>query len=104
MFGITDKSFRMLLEAVAGIPEIDKAGIYGSRAMGNHKKGSDIDIVVYGEKITPGIILKLKTRLEQELPIPYFFDLTHYESITSPDLKKHIDTFGKPFYKRGDLV
>jgi predicted nucleotidyltransferase len=98
MFGIVPKSYELILKALSEFDEIEKAAIYGSRAMGNFKQGSDIDLAIFGNKITPETLLKLKTKLEQELPIPYYFDLTHYETISNSELKKHIDEFGKVFY------
>lgn len=98
MFGILAKSYALILKTLSEFDEIEKAAIYGSRAMGNFKPGSDIDLVIFGNKITPETIIKLKTKLEQELPIPYYFDLTHYDTLINSDLKKHIDDFGKVFY------
>jgi len=98
MFGIAPKSYELILKTLSEFEEIEKAAIYGSRAMGNYKPGSDIDLVIYGNKITPETLLKLKTKLEQELPIPYYFDLNHYETVSNSELKKHIDAFGKFFY------
>ena len=40
-------------------PEIDKASIFGSRAKGNYKNGSDIDIALYGKKITLDTVTSL---------------------------------------------
>ena len=102
MFGISPKSYELILSTISSIPEIEKAAIYGSRAIGNYKKGSDIDVVLFGNNLTQEILLKLKVKLEHELPIPYFFDLTHYESISKPELKKHIDDFCKLIYSSGN--
>ncbi|MBT3385174.1 MAG: nucleotidyltransferase domain-containing protein [Prolixibacteraceae bacterium] len=98
MFGIAPKSYKLIMYAISEFEEIEKASIYGSRAIGNFKQGSDIDIVLFGKKITQEIVLKLKVKLEHDLPIPYFFDLTHYESISNLELKNHIDSHGKIFY------
>lgn len=98
MFGIAPKSFELILKTISEFKEIEKAAIYGSRAMGNFKQGSDIDLAIYGVNISAETVIKLKTRLEQELPIPYYFDLTQYETISNSELKKHIDEFGKLFY------
>ena len=98
MFGILHKSYQMLLKTLSEFDEIERAAIYGSRAMGNYKTGSDIDLVIYGNRITTDVIFKLKIRLEQDLPIPYFFDVTHYESLLNQKLKDHIDEFGKIIY------
>ena len=98
MFGISDKTFDLIVKTLAEFAEIEKAGVYGSRAVGNFKNGSDIDLVLFGDNISEDTLLKLKTRLEQELPIPYYFDVTHYEKISNPGLKKHIDEVGIVFY------
>lgn len=98
-FGITPKSYTLIQNAFSKFPEIEKVLIYGSRSMGNHKPGSDIDLAVFGRNITAESILKLKTMLEQKLPVPYYFDITHYETISNSALKAHIDEFGKLFYQ-----
>ncbi|MFW5830953.1 MAG: nucleotidyltransferase domain-containing protein [Prolixibacteraceae bacterium] len=98
MFGIKPKSFQMILSALSEFREIEKAGIYGSRALGTYKPGSDIDLVLYGNKITEDTILKLKVKLEHELPIPYYFDLIHYQTISNLNMKQHIDEQSKVFY------
>jgi uncharacterized protein len=98
MYGIPAKSFQLILDAFSGFEEIEKAGIYGSRALGNFRNGSDVDVVVYGEKISDETLLKLKVKLEHELPLPFYFDLTHYETIQNPELKEHIDMFAQIIY------
>ena len=98
MYGISAKSFQLILDSIACVDKIEKAGIYGSRALGNFKNGSDVDLVIFGEKITNNVLLKLKVKLEQELPIPYSFDLTHYETIKNIELKEHIDKFAQIIY------
>lgn len=98
-YGISEKSYNLILSAFQKFPEVEKVLIYGSRAIGNYKSGSDIDLAVSGANISTEIILKLKTMLEQELPVPYYFDITHYETISNSALKKHIDEFGKLFYQ-----
>lgn len=103
MFGISTKSYQLLLAAIAEFDEIERAGIFGSRALGNPKNGSDIDLVLFGKSITPDTILKLNVKLQQELPIPYYFDVAHYNTISNPELKQHIDKFGKIFYSAGDF-
>lgn len=99
-FGISENSLALILESLAQWREIEGASIFGSRAMGNYKNGSDIDLVVYGIDVTEEIINKLSVQLNEELPIPYYFDIVHYESLTTTSLKAHIDTYAKTFYKR----
>jgi hypothetical protein len=54
--------------------------------------------VIFGKKVTNEILLKLKVKLEQELPIPYSFDLTHYETIKNSELKEHINKYARIIY------
>ncbi|MEA1962384.1 MAG: nucleotidyltransferase domain-containing protein [Bacillota bacterium] len=94
-FGLSTKSIEMIIEALSRWREIEKAAIFCSRSMGNYKQGSDVDLVVYGDEITEEIVQRLSTLLNEELPLPYYFDVLHYETITDIDLKKHIDEYGR---------
>ncbi len=101
-FGIPQKTMEYIIGALCQKEEIEKAAIFGSRAMGNYKAGSDVDI--YGKTITRELLNWLSVELNEELPIPYYFDIVHYESLNHVELKQHIDEFGKVFYVgRGDV-
>jgi len=94
MFGLLDEDLVYIKEAIVNLPEIKKAVVFGSRAMGNYKKGSDVDIAISGEGVTRNTILQLGEYLNEVYPLPYFFDIIHYEEITNDKLKKHIDKVG----------
>jgi len=67
---------------------VDNAIIFGSRAKGNYKKGSDIDIAVdQGEK-------KLSYLLNEETNLPYFFDVVNRKKIKNKNLLEHIERAG----------
>lgn len=100
-FGIYDNSWELILETLKKFDAVEKALIFGSRAMGNDKKSSDIDLALVGEKITPAMVVRLTTALNQELPIPYFVDVLDYKTISNEALKQHIDREGKLVYARG---
>lgn len=72
--------------------------LYGSRALGTFKKGSDIDLALKGETLSDSVCAQIHFELEEDIPLPYFFDVTHYASIDNDKLKAHIDQFGKVFY------
>lgn len=99
-FGLPTRSKNLILESLAKWPEIERASIFGSRAMGNFKHGSDVDLVIYGARITEAIRSHLSVNLNEELPLPYFFDVLHYESVENTELKAHLDSIGKEFYRR----
>lgn len=93
-FGLRKDDLDYILKAIVKLPEIEKAVIFGSRAKGNYKPGSDIDLAIYGDKITFDTISALKTMLEEEGPLPYFFDVVDYTHLSHKELKEHIDRVG----------
>ncbi len=95
-FGIGEKSFRLLNEAFARYAEVEEVIVFGSRAKGNFRPGSDIDLAIKGEKCDARTALDIAGHLNEELPIPYFVDVVNYASLESQALKEHIDRVGKP--------
>src|SRR5574341_1806194 len=93
-FGFSKQDGERILSALLKFPEIEKAIIFGSRAMGNSKRGSDVDLAILGKNITSTTAVRLRALLNQELPLPYFFDVVVYENIANDNLKRHIDEHG----------
>ena len=100
MYGLLDRDLRYMLEAVSKYAEIEEAIIFGSRAMGNYKNGSDVDLALKGSGIDRTIVRRLYDDLNEEYPLPYFFDLVNYDDIANEELKEHIDSQGKCIYRR----
>jgi len=101
-FGLTDSDLKYISDAISEFPEIEKAAIFGSRAKGNFKPGSDIDIAIYGENVNFDTVSKLHSMLEEESPMPYFFDIVDYTHSENEDIKNHIEIVGKTIYKKND--
>lgn len=99
-FGLSDNSLNLIINAVSAIEKIDSAYIFGSRAMGNYKPGSDVDLVVKGNDIDYDTISELSLQLNELLPLPYFFDVLSYDLIESAELRKHIDEYAKILFAR----
>lgn len=99
-FGISDKTYSKLLDTFSRFPEIKEVFIFGSRAKGSYKNGSDIDLAVKGENISPGLILKLKGLFNERLSIPYKVDVIGYDYLTHLGLKEHIQRIGRVIYFR----
>lgn len=95
-FGLSEKTVEILKEYFSKIPEIKTVKIYGSRATGNYRMGSDIDFVVYGNT-NKNLVKKISLEID-ELNIPYMFDITDYTTIQNQNLKEHIDKYGKDFF------
>lgn len=98
-FGLPDGVIQQIGQKLAQFAKVESAKIYGSRAMGNYWRGSDIDIVLFGycENDLGQIITEV-----DELPLPYKFDISIYSQITNQELKEHIDQVGIDFYQRDD--
>lgn len=73
----------------------------GTRAIGNYRNGSDIDLTLTNSDEQPKqtSITDISAALD-ELDLPYTFDLSHYEKITNLDLCEHIDRVGIIFYQK----
>jgi len=93
--GLTQADIDRIAAAIKQFPEIDDAVVFGSRAKGSYKKASDVDLAIKGRAVTPEIIQRLNFLLNEELPLPYFFDVVHYESLENRQLVEHIDRVGK---------
>ena len=80
-------------------PTVEKALLYGSRAKGTHRPGSDIDLTLCGG----GLNFSLLTRIDNDLDdllLPYQIDLSLMSSLTHPALLDHIRRVGVALYER----
>ena len=93
--GLTQADIKRITAAVKQFPEIDDVLIFGSRAKGTYKKASDVDLAIKGTAVTPETIQRLSFLLNEELPLPYFFDVVHYEALENQLLIEHINRIGK---------
>lgn len=72
---------------------IDKVEVFGSRARGDNKLKSDIDLCVYSLQMSREEFRDLRHEIN-ELPILYYIDIVHFEKI-SDALKENILRDGK---------
>lgn len=83
--------------------EVERAILYGSRAMGNFKPGSDIDLTLTGS----GLDERIRGQIDEELDdllLPYTIDLSIFHQLTHQDLLAHIQRVGKIFYEKAPMV
>jgi predicted nucleotidyltransferase len=99
MFGLSNEVIHQIKEVFSRFPQIEKVIIFGSRAMGNYKNGSDIDLTLVGEKINLDTFYKIQIELDN-LSIPYKIDLSIFHQIENTELIQHIQRFGKIFYEK----
>ncbi|MCK5029261.1 MAG: nucleotidyltransferase domain-containing protein [Bacteroidales bacterium] len=90
---ILDRLHRIFIQ----FNEIDKVILYGSRAKGNNKYSSDIDITLKGEGLSLSILNKVCTKID-DLLLPYTFDISIYNHLKNIELIDHIDRIGIIIY------
>lgn len=79
---------------------VEQAVLYGSRAKGNYRPGSDIDLTLKGDRLTYQDLLDIELALD-DLLMPWKIDLSLFAQIDNPALVEHIERVGKIFYRRG---
>ncbi len=98
-YGIQTEKWANIIDVFTRIPSVEKVILYGSRAMGNFKNGSDIDLAISGNSFNLQLLRDLMNNLD-DLLLPYTFDITIYNDISNTDLKLHIDRIGKIIYQK----
>lgn len=98
--GLTDKDLEQIRQAAAEFADIEALLVFGSRAKGNYRKGSDVDLAVVGEAVSDETLSAVTDQLNEVLPLPYFFDVVHYNTLAEEALKEHIDRVGLTLYQR----
>jgi len=97
--GIKEEAIQKLNNVFASYPGIDRVILYGSRAKGNYKYGSDIDLVLIAPQFTLTDLNKIENRID-DLLLPWKIDLALFHQIENPDLLEHIKRVGIAFYKK----
>ena len=96
-YGLEAEAVARINAVFAAQPEIERVILYGSRAMGNHRHSSDIDLTLIGERLSLEQLLKIDNDLD-DLMLPYKIDLSLFHMLDNPDLIDHISRVGRQFY------
>ncbi|WP_422134119.1 nucleotidyltransferase domain-containing protein [Endozoicomonas sp. ALD040] len=100
-FGLSDKTIEAIQDVLNRHQQVGSAIIYGSRAKGNYRTGSDIDLTLVaaeGKTLDLNLLFKIDDALDNLL-LPYSFDLSILEDIDNPALVEHIQRVGRLFYQ-----
>ncbi len=92
-FGIRQSHWDAILAVLDREPLITDVILYGSRAKGNFKPGSDIDLCLKGQGLSLVHLHRIISELDA-LDLPWQFDLSLYALLSHPDLREHIDRVG----------
>lgn len=101
-FGLPAEAVDKINGVLAAHPEVESAILYGSRAKGDYKPGSDIDLTLLGEQLDHHDLLKIMGELD-DLLLPYTIDLSIFHMIDHEGLRDHIQRVGQEFYRRQDV-
>ena len=99
LFGLKDKDVNGIRQVLSGFPKVEEAVIFGSRAKGNYKPGSDIDLALKGKGLALSEVYEIDNQID-ELNLPYTFDLLIFDQISDPAVVDHVNRVGLSFYKK----
>jgi|SRR5690606_14760120 len=102
-FGLKPHTIQAIQDVLAHYPQVDKAILYGSRAIGNYRNGSDIDLTLKGKDLDLSLQFKIEIELD-DLMLPYMIDLSIFRNIENQDLIDQINNFGKVFYRKSMVI
>ena len=99
-FGLSEKSMEIIRSIYAQFPQIERVVIYGSRAMGNFREGSDIDMTIIADGVfSDDDLLRVADDFDDSM-LPYLVDVSDFSQLKSESLKDHIRRRGKVLYRR----
>ncbi len=100
--GLSESTVERIRGVLAHFPEVEKAMLYGSRANGTYRPGSDIDLTLCGSGLGQTYLARIEEALD-DLLLPYKIDLSVMASLTHPALLDHIRRKGVVFYEKSAI-
>lgn len=98
-FGLDDATVASIVAVLRRYPGVERAVIYGSRAKGTYRPGSDIDLTLQGHTLTHEMRSRIASELD-ELLLPYTIDLSVFDTLDHEALRDHIVRVGQILYER----
>ena len=92
-YGIPEPTLEIIRDAIRQHAGVSRVILYGSRAKGNFRDGSDIDITLEGEGLSFDDLLRIESHLDA-LDLPWHFDVSLRNGLTHPELLQHIQRVG----------
>jgi predicted nucleotidyltransferase len=97
--GLTPQQREMIRTILAKVARVDRAVLFGSRAVGTFGRASDIDLALEGQDLVLSDLAVLSGEFT-ESALPFEVDLIIRADITNPELEDHIKKQGVPFYEK----
>jgi predicted nucleotidyltransferase len=97
-YGLSEETLQLIWRVFADYSAVERVILYGSRAKGTYRTGSDIDLAIAGNGLTHQALLDLHNALD-DLELLYRFDLLNLQTVSNPALLDHIQRVGIVFYQ-----
>lgn len=98
-YGLSTSAFNQIIKVFYNFHQVNRVFIFGSRALGRYREGSDIDLAIEANSLSWDDILKLGIQLD-DLMLGYSFDLVHITDNLDPNLLDHIRRVGILIFDR----
>jgi predicted nucleotidyltransferase len=102
-FGLKEEVIQQVNKVFADFPDVEEVILYGSRAKGKSKPGSDIDLTLKGKNLNQSILNSISLQLDN-LFLPYTFDLSIFVHIDNKELIEHIKRVGIVIYSKEPMT
>ncbi len=99
-FGLRDADLLYMDNLFRQHSDIEQVWLYGSRAKGTNQPGSDVDLALIGPDVKGETVRHIHFVLEEESPMPFFFDVLHWDGLSNQKLKDEIQRTAQPLYER----
>ena len=95
--GLKEKHHAAIISEIVKNDKVERAVLFGSRAMGTNTVTSDVDIALFGDALTLTDQAKLGAAMEL-IPMAQSVDLVLFNSINHQPLIEHIRKYGIEWY------
>jgi len=96
--GLKPELILQIQTALSKFTEIDSVILHGSRAKGNYRVGSDIDLSIKTHAEADENLLFQVMGAIEDLELIYQFDISMFNQINNKNLIEHINRVGINFY------
>ncbi|MXV75572.1 nucleotidyltransferase domain-containing protein [Candidatus Poribacteria bacterium] len=99
-YGLSAQTLQKIRDVLVRYPQVEEAVLYGSRARGDYKNGSDIDLTLRGNvELTHTILSQIANDLDDQL-LPYIVDLSIFKNIRNSEMIEQVEQVGVALYKK----
>ena len=98
-YGLSERTLQKIQGVLSHYPQVERAILYGSRATGTYRNGSDIDLTLCGDALTHSVLSRIDSELD-DLLLPYTIDLSIFHQIDNSAMVEQIRRVGVNFYEK----